>query len=131
MRNIQKPIGRSQMRIEESWCYTLRRSLQVNVLWNTVEIGRTLIPFNTDSAFLVGYMVVWLVFFVAFCSFLVCWLLGSLVGLVFIIGLFVSYLDLSFISVELLKGRKLVLFLPSVLIPGQYPLWPSTKAEAL
>jgi hypothetical protein len=48
----------------------------------------------------------------------------------FFIGWFVSYLDLTFIAVELLKGRKLLLFLPGVLIPGEYPLWPFMKAEA-
>jgi TRAP-type mannitol/chloroaromatic compound transport system permease large subunit len=58
-------------------------------------------------------------------------MLGSLVGLVvFFIGWFVSYLDLNFIAVELLKGKKLLLFFPSVLIPGKYPLWPLMKAEA-
>jgi hypothetical protein len=57
-------------------------------------------------------------------------MLGSLVGLVFFIGWFVSYLDLKFITVELLKLKKFLSFLQSVLIPRKYPLWPLMEAEA-
>lgn len=75
--------------------------------------GRTLIAINTDSAFVVVSVGFRLFSFCAFCGFLVCCLLGSLVGLVAcFISWFVSYLQLNFLfAVELLKDKKLFIVL--------------------
>jgi hypothetical protein len=52
--------------------------------------GGALIFYNTDSAIVVGYVVIWLVFFYAFCSLLTAWFVSWFGGLLFLlVGLLV------------------------------------------